>query len=325
MSVKQVMILALILLISAVVVHAGQGDETVRDDVGEPPVKGLLKIADKLRSPEGPAWNGKDTLYVSNCGGDWITKVGPQGAEVFLRSSTDPFTFEKTNGMTVYRDGSLFACDFGRGAILKISPDGKSEIYASGYQGQRFRSPNDLAFNSAGDLYFTDPHNSQRENPDGTVYRVTVKTREVQPVAMKLGYPNGIAFSPDEKWLYVCESTFQRILRFPVQSNGKLGTPEVFANLPEGNPDGINFDRAGNLYVALLGSGAVHVLAPDGSLKKKIPMPGKDPSNVDFGGNNLRTLFVTEFEMNAVYQLEVDIPGMRLFSSPTLDGRPIQQ
>lgn len=276
----------------------------------------LEKVADGLSFPEGPAWDGKDTLYVSNCNGDWITKIGPEGAGVFLRASTEPFTFQKTNGLTVFGDGTLFACDFGEGAIVKLSPEGQSEVYAGDFGGQRFRRPNDLAFDPEGNLYFTDPNAYRGENPDGTLYRVAAETREVTPVATGLAFPNGLAFSADAKQLYVCESALHRIVRFDVRTEGGLAKPEVFAELPGGDPDGINFDRAGRLYVAHFGGGAVWVFSPEGRLEHKIPLPGKKPSNVEFAGEDLRTLYITECETNAVYRLRVETPGLPLFSSP---------
>ncbi|MCI0494931.1 hypothetical protein L0Z72_07975, partial [candidate division KSB1 bacterium] len=72
------------------------------------------KVASGLNFPEGPAWDGQGTLYVSNCYGNWITKISNEGPGIFLHASDNPFTFQKTNGLTVFRDGSLFACDFGR-------------------------------------------------------------------------------------------------------------------------------------------------------------------------------------------------------------------
>ena len=274
------------------------------------------KVVGDLAFPEGPAWDGKENLYVSNCQGGWITKISPQGSEVFLRSSTQPFTFEKTNGMTVYQDGNLFACDFEKGAILKISPSGQTEIYAAGYEGKPFRRPNDLAFDPKGNLYFTDPNAYRANNPDGIVYRVSAKTREVLPVATDLAFPNGIAFSANGKQLYVCESALHRITCFQVEEDGYLIQPKVFAELPGGDPDGINFDREGNLYVAHFGGGAIYVLSPDGSVKRKITAPGQKPTNVEFAGPDLKTLYITECETNAVYRLQVSIPGLPLFSSP---------
>jgi gluconolactonase len=269
-----------------------------------------------LNFPEGPAWDGHETLYVSNCYGNWITRFRAHRSDTFLIATDSPFTFSKTNGMTVDRDGNIYACDFGCGAILKIQPNIQSEIYVNGYQGQRFQRPNDLAFDPNGNLYFTDPNHYRRENPDGVIYRIAAGTREVTPVATQLAFPNGIAFSADARTLFVCESAFNRILKFTVQANGTLSPPEVFVELPGGDPDGINFDQAGNLYVAHFGGGAVYVIAPDGSIKQKLSAPGQRPTNVEFGGPDLRTLFVTEVETNALYRLQVTIPGLPLNASP---------
>lgn len=272
----------------------------------------LAQIAVGLQFPEGPAWDGKNTLYVSNCQGNWITRISPAGVDTFLTAATDPFTFEKTNGMTVFKDGHLYVCEFGRGAILRIHPDGKSEIYAERCAGQKLNRPNDLAFDAAGNLYFTDPNHYRRENPDGVVYRIAAGSRKVTVVATELAFPNGLAFSADGKFLYICESAFERVLRFTVQPDGSLTGKEIFVEMPGGDPDGINFDAAGNLYVAHFGGGAVWIIAPDGSVRDKIQMPGKKPTNVEFGGPDLRTLFITEVETNAVYRLEVSVPGLRL-------------
>lgn len=278
-----------------------------------PPFELVVK---DLNFPEGPAWDGKDTLYVSNCYGGWITRIAPRGADVFLRSSTEPFTFEKTNGMTFAGDGSLYACDFEAGAILKITPQGTSEAAASGYGGERFARPNDLAFDPQGNLYFTDPRSYRAENPDGRVYRLSRETGEVGIAADRLAFPNGLAFSADGKSLFVCESALHRITRFQIQPDGTLVNPTLFAELPGGDPDGINFDRAGFLYVAHFGGGAIYRIASDGSIERKIPAPGRKPSNVEFGGPDLRTLYITECETNAVYRMAVDTPGLPLFYSP---------
>ncbi len=273
-------------------------------------------VVKDLNFPEGPAWDGKDTLYVSNCYGGWIARIAPRGADVFLRSSTDPFTFEKTNGMTVARDGKLYACDFEKGAILRIAPQGTSEVAASGYASERFARPNDLAFDPQGNLFFTDPKSYRAENPDGRVYRLSRETGEVRIAADHLAFPNGLAFSADGKLLFVCESALHRITRFQVQLDGTLAHPALFTDLPGGDPDGINFDRKGFLYVAHFGGGAIYRIAPDGSIDRRIPAPGRKPSNVEFGGPDLRTLYITECETNAVYRMEVAEPGLPLFYSP---------
>jgi len=275
-----------------------------------------IKVIDGLDFPEGPAWDGQETLYVSNCHGGWITKITSKGAEVFLRASESPFTFEKTNGLTVYKDGSLFACEFGKGLILKISADGKSEVVANGYRDKRFNKPNDLAFDPKGNLYFTDPYNYRRENPDGVVYRLNLDSGTVMPVAQNLGFPNGIAFSEDGQKVYICESAFQRVLIFDVNSDGTLSNKTVFVDLPGGDPDGIALDQEGKVYVAHFGGGAIFVVNPDGTIQEKIQTPGKKPSNLEFGDKEFKTLYLTEDETNAVYKIRVDVPGLPLFSSP---------
>jgi gluconolactonase len=273
------------------------------------------KVASGLNFPEGPAWDGKGTIYVSNCYGDWITKINNEGPGIFLNASENPFTFQKTNGLAVFRDGSIFACEFGRGMILKISRDGKSQVYVEEYEGKRFNRPNDLAFDPDGNLYFTDPNSYRRENPDGAIYRIDAMTRKVTPVADSLAFPNGLAFSGDARQLYVAESAYQRIVRYRVLSSGVLTEKQIFVELPGGDPDGINFDKNGNLYVAHFGGGAIYVIAPNGKIIAKLITPGKKPSNIEFGASDLRTLFVTEVETNAVYKIKVKIPGLPLFSS----------
>ncbi len=276
---------------------------------------GLVKVLDGLNFPEGPAWDGQ-ILYASNCHGDWITRVAEDTQHIFLKAQQQPFTFAKTNGMTVYRDGSLFACDFGCGAILKISPQGVTEIYASGYQGKRFNRPNDLAFDPHGNLYFTDPNAYDPKNRDGVVYRIDAKTRRVRPVAGDLGFPNGIAFSQNAKFLYVCESALNRILKYRVKKDGSLDQRTVFAELPGGDPDGIALDVKGRLYAAHFGGAAVYIFNDKGRIEKILQMPGKKPTNLEFGDADLRTLYITETETNAIYKMRVDTPGLALFCAP---------
>lgn len=191
--------------------------------------------------------------------------------------------------------------------------EGKSEIIAPGYKGRKFNRPNDLAFDQKGNLYFTDPHAYDRKNPDGAVYRLDARSRKVTLVARELAFPNGIAFSADGRWLYICESAFERILRFRVDRRGKLHDRTVFITLPGGDPDGIAFDRDGCLYVAHFGGSAILVIGPDGQVRQVIPAPGKKPSNVEFAGPDLTTLYVTEDETNAIYKIKVGIPGVKLF------------
>ena len=276
----------------------------------------FTKVADNLKFPEGPAWDGKENLYVSNCYGDWILKIREDKNEIFVSSPTSPTVFGNTNGMTVYMDGSIYACDFGQGAIVKFSPEGKCDTVVSGYLGRRFNRPNDLAFDANGNLFFTDPKSYDKDTLDGVVYMISKKDGKVKPVYYGMGFPNGIAFSPDAKYAFVCESALHRILKFSINEDGSFINPVVFADMPGGDPDGIAFDIEGNLYAAHFGGGAIYVFNPEGELKYKIKTPGKKPSNLEFAGNDMKTLYITEDETNSVYKTKVDIPGLSLFSSP---------
>ncbi len=158
----------------------------------------FVTIAEGLHFPEGPAWDGNGNLYVSSCYGGYISKISPDGIEKFVDSSSNP-NLKQTNGLVVYKDGSIFACDYGIGAILKISPEGNSEIFIDGYEGKRFNRPNDLAFDREGDLYFTDPKSYGKDKFDGRIFKVDIKTKAVHLVADSLAFPNGIAFSSDGK------------------------------------------------------------------------------------------------------------------------------
>ncbi len=270
------------------------------------------KLAEDQKFPEGPAWDGNGTLYSSSCYGRWITKVTDGKAEIFLAKSDEPLTINQTNGLTVGADGSIYACDYGIGAILKIFPDGRSEVYASGFARKQFNRPNDLAFDNKGNLYFTDPKSYNKDTLDGRVFMVKKDTREVVLVAQDLAFPNGITFSKDFKTVFVCESAKSRVLKYSVAKDGSLEKQTTFVELPGGDPDGIAFDKNENLYVAHFGGGAVYVIDPSGKISYKIKTPGLKPSNIEFGGSDYKTLFLTEDETNAVYETKMRVEGLKL-------------
>jgi sugar lactone lactonase YvrE len=267
----------------------------------------LTKIAEKLNFPEGPAWDGKGTLYLSSCYGGYIYKISGASSEVFIDSASSPM--KQTNGLTVGRDGNIYACDFGNGSILKITPDKKVETICPGYQGRPFNRPNDLAFRTNGDLYFSVPHT---DKPDGSLFRLNTLTGELQKLRDSLCYPNGLAFNADATELYLSESAKNRILKYKLDKEGNILSGGVFIDLPGGEPDGLAFDAEGNLYCAHFGGGTVYVITPDGKVKEKIRAPGTETSNVEFGGDDYRTLFITEDETDAVYSLRRETAGLKL-------------
>ncbi len=278
-----------------------------------------VKVWTGLNFPEGPAYDGRGSVVVSNCYGGYIARFDEKGRmDTAYKASAAGSLLQKTNGTTYFRDGSLFVCDFGRKAIIRIAPSGEQTIYAETCDGKTFLGPNDLAFDPQSNLYFTDPTGSSENNLIGCVYRVEAGTRAVKRLAEGLAFPNGIAFSADAKTLFVAESRKFHILRFVVKPDGTLGEKTVFATMPtEHDPDGMAFDAAGNLWVAQYGSGNVRVFSPDGKLLRSIPVPaGKNVTNLEFAGADLKTLYITEAETGTLYKMSVETAGQPLHSSP---------
>ena len=271
-----------------------------------------IKVAGMLNFPEGPAWDeDSNSLYLSNCYGGWISKINLNKHDTFLVVSKEANSFEKTNGMTFHND-FLYACDFGKGAILKISKEGIIEIYAKDYEGKKFNNPNDLAFDKNGNIYFTDPKSYGIKKTDGRLFMVEAQTEKVVLLKDSLAFPNGIAFSEDGKNLFVCESAKNRILKFDVDKNGILFNKSEFAVLPGGDPDGIALDTKGNLFAAHFGTGHLFVINKQGKIIQKIKTPGKKPTNVEFGGKDMKTLFLTEVETNSLYKIRTNFSGLFL-------------
>ncbi len=291
------------------------------------PATGLELAASGLQFPEGPASDGKGSIYCSNCSADYITRLLPDG-QVDIpyranRSETGAFTFHKANGMIFHEDGSLWLCDFGRNAIVRISPGGTQQVMTGSCDGAAFRAPNDLVFAPSGSLYFTDPGGSGRDNPIGALYCLNMQTQKTVRAAEGMAFPNGLAFTEDGRTLYVCESQLNRIVRFDVNPDGSLGPLHEFASLKEngpGEPDGMALDVRGHLWIAHYAAHSVLELNPQGSIVGRIQMPvekNQGPTNVEFAGSDMRTLYITDPSTESLYRIRVEFPGLPLFCSPS--------
>ena len=270
-----------------------------------------IKVADGLNFPEGPAYDGKSSIFLSNCYGGWITKYSESIKDTFVSKLDDSLLIEKTNGLTFGDDGSLYACEYGKGIILKISKETKIEVYSDGYKGENFNRPNDLTFDTAGNLFFTDPKSYDKNILDGRIFMVDRKTKEVRLMADSLAFPNGINISPLDGKLYVCESAKQKIIRFEITKENKLINKENFIELPGGDPDGIDFDIHGNLFVAHYGGKAIYIFSPEGKLLQNVETPGAKPTNLEFGDSDFKTLYLTEVENNSLYTIRTKFPGKK--------------
>jgi gluconolactonase len=273
----------------------------------------LEKLADGFAWVEGPVWDSKaDALLFSDIPNNVVHKWKEgEGLSDFLRPSgytgEAPFTGREpgSNGLAWDPQGRLVLCQHGDRRIARLDAPGRFTTLADRYEGKRLNSPNDLAFHSTGALYFTDPpyglpktfEDPQREldftgvyrlAPDGTL---TLLTKELKA-------PNGIAFSPDEKTLYVAQSSGDEPIwmAFPVEANGTLGAGKVFADASAerkagkpGSQDGLKVDNQGNLFAT--GPGGVWVIAPDGTHLGTIET-GVPTANVAWGGDG-SVLYIT--------------------------------
>lgn len=258
-----------------------------------------------FKFPEGPAVDRNGHLFLVDMATGDISRVSPEGrAEIFFNTGGIP------NGAKFHENGDLYVADRKCG-IIAISPQKAVRVIADRYHEEKFNGPNDLVFDSQGNLYFTDPEGSSAEEPYGRLYRIS-SSGEINCLASGLAYPNGLVLSHDERCLFVAITRKNRILRYildppPFRSY-------IFSQLSGGwGPDGMAFDAMGNLYVAHYGGGAVLLLNPKGELLERIPLEGMHPTNVAFGDRDRRALFVTEAETGSVYRFKTEHPGLPLF------------
>ena len=267
-------------------------------------------LAGPLTLTEGPVWDGSG-LFFTDINADRILRYDPATGEIAI-------VYEGTNranGLALGPDGRLYACEQRTGMIVRYELDGSRTVLASRFEGKRLNSPNDLALDSQGRVWFTDPRygdQAGRELDHDSVYRLTPAEREgaewaIERVVSDTTKPNGLLLSPDERTLYVAQSDYdptrQRELRaYPIGEDGAVGPYRVLHDFGEYRGiDGMCLDGEGNIIAAtgweLGGPGSsVTVFAPSGEVLERHPFPVKRPTNCTFGDADLRTLYVTSIE-----------------------------
>jgi gluconolactonase len=277
-------------------------------------------LATGLQFPEGPALDRSGNLYVVEIGAGQIVRIGTDGGlSVFAKTGGGP------NGSAFGPDGNLYVTNNGGfagptrepGRLERVSSDGRVVVLLTEIDRLPLHSPNDLAFDAHGNLYFTDPVPGERGlqgAPPGSICFTDLRGA-ARRLHTGLAFPNGIGVSDDGRTLIVCESVTGKLHAFPIHEPGVLGEPRVFATLPEGAiPDGFAFDEAGNVLCCGFRSARIHVFPPEGG-ERLTSLEFDDPgvTNVCFGGPDFRTLFVTESRMGRVVSVPWERPGMRLF------------
>jgi gluconolactonase len=264
---------------------------------------GLDELYTGCRWAEGPVWfSDANQLLWSDIPNQRILRWVPEGGVSVYRQ---PSNF--SNGHTRDRQGRLVSCEHGARRVTRTEIDGSITVLAERFEGRRLNSPNDVVVRSDGTVWFTDPtygilsdYEGYRADPEQAtrnVYRLDPASGEISAVATDFNQPNGLAFSPDEKILYVADSGAshddalpRHIRAFDVADDGRLANGRVFCLIDTGIPDGVRTDSNGNLWSSA-GDG-VHCFAPDGTLIGKILVP-QTVANLTFGGPRRNRLFIT--------------------------------
>jgi gluconolactonase len=266
------------------------------------PGAAVQPVVTTLRSSEGPLWLPDGRLLVSDITANTVVAVDTAGAATAFRPSSNG-----ANGHALDLDGSILEAEAGdakhRGGIARIAADGTATMLADNYQGKRLNSPNDLIVKSDGTIWFTDPDFEISVDPEigfTGVFRLDPKTKTVTLVTDKLVQPNGIAFSPDEKTLYVSGSL--GLVSYPVAADDTVGAEHVSF---DDTCDGIGVDEQGNVWGTTCASKKVTVTDPAGVRIGEIAVPGV-ADNVGWGGADGKTLFITTQE-GRVYRLALAV------------------
>jgi gluconolactonase len=310
--------------------------DTALDALISPGAK-IEKLTGGLKFAEGPAWIRKPGYLIFSDipmnvidkwtpGGGVSPVVKPSGftgaddsqVGAPINNGFETVYLIGSNGVTLDHQGRIVFAAHGDRAIVRIEKDGKRTVLADRYDGKRLNSPNDLVYKSDGVLYFTDPTAGlrpvnrtfpQKEQPLNRVYFIA-KDGSVKVATEEMTFPNGLAFSPDEKYLYVDDTAKKLIARFQVAPDGSLKEREVFFDMSAlkdpGVADGMKVDKRGNIYCT--GPGGVLVLSPEGKHLGTIVAP-ELPANVAFGDKDGKTLYMPA--RTGIYKIRVNIEGIR--------------
>jgi gluconolactonase len=272
----------------------------------------IRELAGGIGGPGGPVegpvwWKESGYLLFSDIYNDKRMKYTPgQGVTVFKDKTN------RANGMTRDQQGRLVACERETRRVIREEAYGGVTVIANSFQGKRLNIPNDVVVKSDGAIYFTDPKRSSAPEPWDVphtgVYRVSPDLGTVTLLVEDFVFPNGLAFSPDESILYVNDWLRGHIRAFNVAPNGTLArhTDRIFADLrgaEPGAPDGMKVDSAGNVYCG--GAGGLYIVDPKGKKLGRIVHGYKDTTNMAFGGDDWKTLYITTHDNLSAVNLKI--------------------
>jgi gluconolactonase len=289
-------------------VSKGEGHRSIEVDLLAPGAERIVGknppldvIARDIIFGEGPVWDAANRqLFFTDIIGDTIWKWRPgAGLKRVLRPSA------KANGLALDPDNRLLVAGWGGRTVFRLEGNGSRTTLAARWEGRKLNSPNDIVVKSDGSLWFTDPPGGllnvgmvaddlQKYLDVQGVYRISADGKAMTLVAADNVYPNGLCFSPDEKLLYVNCSRERLIRVYDVGAGGTLGRARIFYRYlsPErGVPDGMKCDVEGNVYCT--GPGGIYVHDPAGKVLARLKTPGHHPTNIAWGDDDWRSLYIT--------------------------------
>jgi gluconolactonase len=257
---------------------------------------------------------GSATRFLDNSG---FSGVAASGVGKQQTNGVDTFGNLGSNGITLDGQGRPVFCAMGDRQVVRLEKNNHRTVLADRYEGKLLNSGcNDLVTKSDGALYFTDPPSGLRDGDKDRAKELPydgvfmLKSGRLTLIIEDLANPNGLAFSPDEKFLYVDDTTNRTVMRYEVQPDGTVKNGEVFADMTgdkaTGNPDGIKVDTKGNVYCA--GAGGIWIIAPEGRHIGTLRFP-EQPSNLTFGDADGKTLYVTA--RRGLYRIRLNVAGIR--------------
>jgi gluconolactonase len=261
---------------------------------------------------EGPLWHPAGYLLFVDIRRSQIWKLVPGGTPELLREHSG-----ESNGMTFDRQGRVIICEMVNRQVTRMEANGSYTVLADRWNNQRLNRPNDVIGKSDGSLYFTNP-GRERLDPS-TVEMAFNSVHRIRPdgtvdcVIPHFDYPNGLAFSPDERLLYVANTRPGQYIRvYDVNADGTVAHGRHFADMPSpdathGVPDGMKVDMEGRVYCT--GPGGCWVFDPAGTLIGVIQLP-EYPANCAWGGPENQTMFFTA--NTSIYSLRMKTPGTRI-------------
>lgn len=285
---------------------------------------------------EGPAWHPELGLLTSGDGN--TNRRDKEGKASIYRADSG------SNGLMFDREGRLILCESGRHRVTRLEKDGKLTVLADRYEGQRFNTPNDLTQDSNGRIYFSDPRYGDREDMEIVddngrkvegVYRIDLDGKVTRIITHEVDRPNGLVVTPDDKYLFVADNNndtangARKLWRFDLRADGTVDFASqklIHDWKTTRGPDGMKLDTAGRLYVAAglnkpnppfetadTPTAGIYVFSPAGELLEFVSIPRDETTNCAFGGDDLKTLFVTSG--GTLWSLRTTTPGVSVWKS----------